>query len=317
MTQLLGAGDGVLDWSRDGLVLTAEQKQHYEREGYLLVRNVVPTYELDRFRKRFQDICEKRVQAPPNMTVMKDITIAKSEFLSGEKAITKVQDFSEDPVLFEYCKYPTIIDIVNDVIGKPGSNLLAMHTMLINKPPDNGKLTSRHPMHQDLQYFPFRPADYICCAWTAMEKINRANGCLVVVPGSHKGQLLPHEYPKWEGGVNKAYHGIQDYDPSMPRIHVEMEAGDTVFFHPLLIHGSGANRTEGFRKAISCHYANDDLCRYVNVEGTTQEEISKEIIDMAKKRFRRYGSNPEDIQVDFADIWRLRAREVNGSRSHL
>lgn len=48
-----------------------------------------------------------------------------------------------------------------------------------------------------------------------------------------------------QGGVNKAYHGIQDYDASMPRLHVEMEAGDTVFFHPILIHGSGANRTEG------------------------------------------------------------------------
>jgi len=45
--------------------------------------------------------------------------------------------------------------------------------------------------------------------------------------------------------VNKAYHGIQNYDPSMPRLHVEMEAGDTVFFHPILIHGSGANRTDG------------------------------------------------------------------------
>lgn len=51
-----------------------------------------------------------------------------------------------------------------------------------------------------------------------------------------------------QGGVNKMYHGIQNYDPSMPRQHLEMQAGDTVFFHPLLIHGSGTNRTAGFRK---------------------------------------------------------------------
>lgn len=44
------------------------------------------------------------------------------------------------------------------------------------------------------------------------------------------------------------YHGIIDFDPSAKRIHLEMEAGDTVFFHPILIHGSGMNRTEGFRK---------------------------------------------------------------------
>lgn len=46
------------------------------------------------------------------------------------------------------------------------------------------------------------------------------------------------------------YHGIMDYDPSYPRVHLEMGPGDTVFFHPLLIHGSGRNRTTGFRKVF-------------------------------------------------------------------
>ena len=45
------------------------------------------------------------------------------------------------------------------------------------------------------------------------------------------------------------YHGIKTYIPNDgDRVHLEMEAGDTVFFHPILIHGSGANKTSGFRK---------------------------------------------------------------------
>lgn len=44
------------------------------------------------------------------------------------------------------------------------------------------------------------------------------------------------------------YHGIKDFDPNAPMVHLEMDAGDTVFFHPLLIHGSGTNTTKGFRK---------------------------------------------------------------------
>ena len=31
-----------------------------------------------------------------------------------------------------------------------------------------------------------------------MEKVHRQNGCLVVLPGTHKGHLLQHEYPEWE-----------------------------------------------------------------------------------------------------------------------
>lgn len=68
--------------------------------------------------------------------------------------------------------------------------LWCVPAVLINKPPDPGTLSSRHPLHQDLHYFPFRPADRIVCAWTAMQRVTRENGCLVVIPGTHKGELL-------------------------------------------------------------------------------------------------------------------------------
>ena len=44
------------------------------------------------------------------------------------------------------------------------------------------------------------------------------------------------------------YHGIMENLDQSKLVHLIMEAGDTVFFHPLLIHGSGANRTNGYRK---------------------------------------------------------------------
>ncbi|XP_060759639.1 phytanoyl-CoA dioxygenase, peroxisomal isoform X3 [Neoarius graeffei] len=238
---------------------------------------------------------------------MRDVSIAKSEFVQGEKAVTKLQDFQEDPELFRYCTLPQILKYVECFTGP---NIMAMHTMLINKPPDTGKKTSRHPMHQDLHYFPFRPADRIVCAWTSMEKVTRQNGCLVVLPGTHKGTLQEHNYPEWEGGVNKMYHGIRNYNPNHPRVHLEMEKGDTVFFHPLLIHGSGMNKTQGFRKAISCHYASAD-CHYIDVKGTTQENISKEVEELALKRVG------DDVTLSFQDSWAIRGRLVQGDRTSL
>lgn len=47
-------------------------------------------------------------------------------------------------------------------------------------------------------------------------------------------------------------------------MNLEVEPGDTLFFHPLLVHGSGVNRSAGTRKAISCHYAAAD-CKYIDV----------------------------------------------------
>lgn len=127
------------------------------------------------------------------MTVQKEVTVAKED--QNENTVYKLQELFTDDVLFDYCRYDPILDYVQCFTGP---NIMAMHTMLINKPPDPGTKSSRHPLHQDLHYFPFRPADRIVAAWTAMEKINRANGCLVALPGTHKGEHLEHDYPEWE-----------------------------------------------------------------------------------------------------------------------
>ena len=286
-------------------IFSTKEREDYENNGFFVSRKLLAAETLEKFKKRFEEICSKKIKVP-GMTVMKDVAIAKSEFLDGEKAITKIQDFCHDDELFEYCCLPEIVQYVKAFIG---NNIMAMHTMLINKPPDPGTKTSRHPLHQDLYYFPFRPEDRIVCAWTAMEKINRANGCLVVDPGTHKGPLMSHSYPNWEGGVNKMYYGIQDYDFSKNRlVHLEMEAGDTVFFHPLLIHGSGMNRTQGFRKAISCHYAASE-CEYIDLTGTKQALFKKEVEQIASKRVGQH--------VDVTDVWRFKSRLVCGERLNL
>lgn len=293
-------------YTLDNNVLSLEQRQFYEENGFLVIKNLVSDDDIQRFRAEFERICRKEVK-PPGIIIMKDVTIAKQDCTPSERVVTKIQDFQEDEELFRYCSLPQILKYVECFTGP---NIMALHTMLINKPPDSGKKTSRHPLHQDLHYFPFRPSDRIVCAWTAMEHIDRNNGCLVVLPGTHKGTLKPHDYPKWEGGVNKMYHGIQEYDSNSPRVHVVMEKGDTVFFHPLLIHGSGRNRTQGFRKAISCHYGGSE-CEYIDVRGTSQENIAREVMEIAEKQHRIQGA------LDFKDTWMFRSRLVKGERINL
>merc|ERR1711970_368221 len=109
----------------------------------------------------------------------------------------------------EYACDPNMLKIVSAFVGE--KTIHSIHTMYINKPPDLGFKSSRHPPHQDLWYFPYRPADRIIGSWTALEKIDENNGCLYVIPGTHKEKLKKHVYPKKEGIVNKAYHQIEDF----------------------------------------------------------------------------------------------------------
>lgn len=182
-------------YTYDNGVLTPEQRKFYDDNGFLVIRNLVKHEDLRKYLQRFLDICSGKVPKSPGMTVMKDVSFVKSEFVQGEKAINKIQDFQHDDVLFEYCCLP---EITQHVECFTGPDIVAAHTMLINKPPDAGSKTSRHPLHQDLYYFSFRPADRIVCSWTALEKVSRENGCLVVLPGTHKGVLKQHDYPEWK-----------------------------------------------------------------------------------------------------------------------
>jgi phytanoyl-CoA hydroxylase len=94
-------------YTTSGGALTDEQREQYEKDGYFVVRNLVTDESLEKYKKRFQKICSEKIKVP-GMTVMKDVAIAKSEFLDGEKAITKIQDFTNDDELFEYCCLPEV-----------------------------------------------------------------------------------------------------------------------------------------------------------------------------------------------------------------
>jgi len=296
-------------------VLTAEQRRQYDEQGFLLIRKLVSEADIEKWRQRFVAIANGEVEPTPTMLVMRDVAIAKKKE-KGEHAITKLQDWQDDEVLFSYTSHPAVAKYVEAIIGE---DFKSVHTMLINKPPEGVRSgeeqqkfagSSRHPPHQDLWYFPFRPAHKIVASWTAMQKIDRENGCLFVEPGSHKaGRLHLHTYPN-DGIVNKAYHGIHSRDEASTEglLHVEMEAGDTLFFHPLLIHGSGRNLSTRYRKAISCHYAATS-CKFGEMTGTMQEDIAREIEGIAKKK------GFEGVQ--FNDIWRAKSRLIQGKEGTL
>ena len=237
---------------------SAEQLEYYERHGFLVAPGFFTADELEPLHARFVAIVNEEVPKAEGMLVMRDVMIAKGAVEPGsrEEAIAKIQDYHGDEVLFGgYVRHPRLLDWIEALVGP---DIKSIHTMLINKPPN---VDGRHPLHQDLLYFPFRPADQIVATWTALEPVTRENGCLVVVPGTQAGGLLKHENPDWEY-LNLAYFGAEGVGEHTERLHLEMEPGDTVFFHPLLLHGSGRNRTQGFRRAISAHYASAQ-CRFM------------------------------------------------------
>ena len=93
-------------------VLSAQQRQQYERDGFLVVKGLVPRDRLRGWIDHFLDISRSASEGDGmvrgDMTVMKDVAIAKSEAVEGEAAITKLQDWQRDDKLFSYCSQPEV-----------------------------------------------------------------------------------------------------------------------------------------------------------------------------------------------------------------
>lgn len=93
--------------------------------------------------------------------MMKDISLRGKSGYTNERVVNKIQDWVWDDVFSKYILYPQLLDYVENFTGP---NIMAMHTMLINKPPDSGKLTSRHPWHQvkknDQVFFTIKYSDH-------------------------------------------------------------------------------------------------------------------------------------------------------------
>lgn len=230
-------------------LFTAAELGQYRTDGFVVVPGLVDEQDLARFDRRFEAIVNGDAPVSGAMNLMRDVMVVKGvvEAKSPVHAINKLLRFEDDPELFDYVRIPGLLDRVHELIG---DEVWSIATNVFNKPPH---VDGRHPFHQDLLYFRIRPAKGIVGVWTAMSETTRENGCLAVIPGSHQGELLRHGDPDWEY-VNRGFLGIGDAAKG-ERHYVLMQPGDTLFFHPLLIHGSGHNRSGGFRRAISAHFA--------------------------------------------------------------
>lgn len=230
-------------------MLDSIQISKYNENGYLLVPKLIEEEELQNWSERFVDVVRGELPLSRGMVLMKDVMVAKGAVVPKDPllGVNKLLNFEDDPGFYSYVENEKLLAVANDLIGK---HLYSLVTNVFNKPPE---VDGRHPLHQDLRYFRMRPPEKIVAAWTAISPCTRENGCLAVVPKSHHLGSLDHRLPDWDF-VNYAFYGIKDTS-GLDRVHVEMEPGDTVFFHPLLVHGSGRNLSNECRRSISTHYA--------------------------------------------------------------
>ena len=149
--------------------------------------------------------------------------------------------------------------LTDPIVDLIGPDILGLNNLYIWKPP---KIGLGFPWHQDKWYFNWQyKTEKTVGTWTAIDAADVDNGCLYVIPDSHKYGVLEHD--NLEGSQQNEFklaRGARDEDG----VAVEVPPGAVVWFNNQILHKSTDNQSLCFRRCNVAHYISADSERVPN-----------------------------------------------------
>lgn len=164
---------------------------------------------------------------------------------SAEQRVSKIFRLHRDGPFQSFIESLRILEIGRSLLGPRIDCFLSQ--FIFKNPAAWGQ-----PWHQDSFYFPFDRTPQVGL-WLAVTEATLENGCLWVLPGSHREAIHEHVADR-RPGANIGYVEIVDCDFSEER-SVTMAPGDLLVFHSHLMHRSKNNGSDGVRAAMVYHMA--------------------------------------------------------------
>lgn len=219
-------------------MITKEDVEFYKENGYLLVRSVFSHEEVEAMRSGVETIIQRAAQ-----TKYDHNAAWQGDYIPPEELKKLVlKGFHDvhyhDAVFTRAAVHANMTAVLSQLIGP---NVLLHHSKMLVKPPEKG---AAFPMHQDAPYFPHAKHTMLAAS-VHLDDADEENGCLCVIPGSHKQGNLPH--------VGRYYLDHRQYPISMGT-PCPANAGDVLFFNYLTIHGSDVNKSARPRRNVLFQY---------------------------------------------------------------
>jgi ectoine hydroxylase-related dioxygenase (phytanoyl-CoA dioxygenase family) len=234
-------------------VLTQEQVDAFQRDGYLVVENAVTPDQLSRLKADLAGwVEESRTHSEPFGPETLD---GRPRFDMGEEhtadhpALRRVNNPSDiSDSYLQVMRNARTVDIVADLIGPD----VKFHHCKINVKLPGTKTEVAY--HQDFAFTPHTNDDVVT-ALLMMDDVTEENGCLMVVPGTHRGPM----HTLFDGGtfVGKMRPETEAKMKSR-QIPVTGPAGAVCLMHTRLAHGSAPNSSDRPRGLYICVYTAAD-----------------------------------------------------------
>ena len=222
-------------------VLSTEQRQQYERDGFIVVPDVISTEDVLALR-RVTDEFVQRSRAVTEHTEVFDLEPAHTAEMPLLRRIKTPEKW--DPIYRRMVTHPAILGALQDLWGPA----IRFQTSKLNmKVAGYG---SSLEWHQDWAFYPHTNQD-LAVVGIMIDDIDEENGALMVIPGSHRGPIQDHSYNGvFVGGIDPTRSSV-DFGAAQ---HVTGKAGSISIHHVRTIHGGAANLSGRDRRYYLLQY---------------------------------------------------------------
>src|SRR3979411_910433 len=221
----------------------AETLAYYEDQGYLVFPGLLSATELATLRTALAEVL---TEAEGLQETNDKFSVTRSD--DGSWSVRRIfNPIAHHQAFADLILNPNILDVVENLIGP---NIQLHHTKLNLKPPSNRQ--ARFEWHQDYPFFPHTNFDLLA-VMIYLDDSTEENGCLTIVPGSHKLGPRNHLFAK-DGAFSSQLEDKTVLDDPTGWLKVPVQAGGMELHHCNILRSATANRGTKPRSAIVIQY---------------------------------------------------------------
>ena len=248
------------------------RKAFFEKEGYLVVENLLSASEIETCQAEINRLHEfaagQASDADHERAAVARRHVQREPYATDEtqgnnlpvlRKAENTRQYSE--VFRDLAQHPKLISVVQELIGT--DDLLLFRSTLMFKPAFHG---SSHGLHQDSAYWPMEPPSLVTVS-IALNDATVENGCFKVIPRSHLWGMQSWGHIARQQGAELT----DRKEVAEQQMDVPLSAGSVLFFHSLMVHGSGPNATPNPRNTALYAYFSPKV-RYVPKDGKPGEK---------------------------------------------
>ena len=243
-------------------MLSDRERAAFERDGYVILRHLLDEPALVPVRqviarsvdRRAQQLCEQGLisQRYEGESFEERWARVFAEYTRSPHQAPHLTVWGRhdilDPAVYDLYTDPRLTGVATSLIGPEVTG----NGDFWVRPKAPGDRTTTLEWHQDSFYYGGVVADYlqVLSVWIPLVDVDQRNGCLKLVPGSHRFGLIPAR-------VNQHNHRepVEPISTYGTAVDEPMQVGDVLFFHNHTLHASGENSTDQVRWSIDLRYS--------------------------------------------------------------